>query len=245
MIKEYCLVLGANGGIGLEISKYLIDKGYNLILHYNRNSQHIDEMIKTREQDHIKVKFDITDSGSIKNALKEIGAGKDIEISKCINCVGIHYRSFIPLMPDNKFRDVVETNLTGAFLIIKHISAGMIKNKRGTIVNISSVAGINGLIGQACYSSSKAGLDAITKIASKELAKYNIRVNSIAPGFIEAGIIENPTANDLEYLEKIPMRRFGKAQEVAKLSYFLLEDQESSYITGQNIVIDGGLSINI
>jgi 3-oxoacyl-[acyl-carrier protein] reductase len=121
----------------------------------------------------------------------------------------------------------------------------MIKNKKGTIVNISSVAGINGLIGQACYSSSKAGLDAITKIASKELAKYNIRVNSIAPGFIEAGIIEKPTANDLEYLERIPMRRFGRAREVAKLAYFLLEDKESSYITGQNIVIDGGLSINI
>ncbi|WP_062703449.1 SDR family oxidoreductase [Chryseobacterium indologenes] len=244
MMNEYCLVLGANGGIGLEISKYLIDKGYHLILHYNRSSDNIDELIKDQEH-HIKIKFDITDSNSIKNALKELGAGKEIQITKCINCVGIHYRSFIPLMPDNKFKEVIDTNLTGAFSIIKHISTDMIKNKKGTIVNISSVAGINGLIGQACYSSSKAGLDAITKIASKELAKYNIRVNSIAPGFIEAGIIENPTANDLEYLERIPMRRFGRAREVAKLAYFLLEDKESSYITGQNIVIDGGLSINI
>ncbi|KPE49081.1 hypothetical protein AOB46_22020 [Chryseobacterium indologenes] len=243
-MNEYCLVLGANGGIGLEISKYLIDKGYHLILHYNRSSDNIDELIKDQEH-HIKIKFDITDSNSIKNALKELGAGKEIQITKCINCVGIHYRSFIPLMPDNKFKEVIDTNLTGAFSIIKHISTDMIKNKKGTIVNISSVAGINGLIGQACYSSSKAGLDAITKIASKELAKYNIRVNSIAPGFIEAGIIENPTANDLEYLERIPMRRFGRAREVAKLAYFLLEDKESSYITGQNIVIDGGLSINI
>ncbi|MDR6923939.1 MULTISPECIES: SDR family oxidoreductase [Chryseobacterium] len=244
MMNEYCLVLGANGGIGLEISKYLIDKGYHLILHYNRSSDNIDELIKDQEN-HIKIKFDITDSNSIKNALKELGAGKEIRITKCINCVGIHYRSFIPLMPDNKFKEVIDTNLTGAFSIIKHISTDMIKNKKGTIVNISSVAGINGLIGQACYSSSKAGLDAITKIASKELAKYNIRVNSIAPGFIEAGIIEKPTANDLEYLERIPMRRFGRAREVAKLAYFLLEDKESSYITGQNIVIDGGLSINI
>lgn len=244
MMNEYCLVLGANGGIGLEISKYLIDKGYHLILHYNRSSDNIDELIKDQEN-HIKIKFDITDSNSIKNALKELGAGKEIQITKCINCVGIHYRSFIPLMPDNKFKEVIDTNLTGAFSIIKHISTDMIKNKKGTIVNISSVAGINGLIGQACYSSSKAGLDAITKIASKELAKYNIRVNSIAPGFIEAGIIEKPTANDLEYLERIPMRRFGRAREVAKLAYFLLEDKESSYITGQNIVIDGGLSINI
>jgi len=244
MMNEYCLVLGANGGIGLEISKYLIDKGYHLILHYNRSSDNIDELIKDQEH-HIKIKFDITDSNSIKNALKELGAGKEIRITKCINCVGIHYRSFIPLMPDNKFKEVIDTNLTGAFSIIKHISTDMIKNKKGTIVNISSVAGINGLIGQACYSSSKAGLDAITKIASKELAKYNIRVNSIAPGFIEAGIIEKPTANDLEYLERIPMRRFGRAREVAKLAYFLLEDKESSYITGQNIVIDGGLSINI
>lgn len=244
MMNEYCLVLGANGGIGLEISKYLIDKGYHLILHYNRSSDNIDELIKDQEH-HIKIKFDITDSNSIKNALKELGAGKEIQITKCINCVGIHYRSFIPLMPDNKFKEVIDTNLTGAFSIIKHISTDMIKNKKGTIVNISSVAGINGLIGQACYSSSKAGLDAITKIASKELAKYNIRVNSIAPGFIEAGIIEKPTANDLEYLERIPMRRFGRAREVAKLAYFLLEDKESSYITGQNIVIDGGLSINI
>lgn len=243
-MNEYCLVLGANGGIGLEISKYLIDKGYHLILHYNRSSDNIDELIKDQEN-HIKIKFDITDSNSIKNALKELGAGKEIRITKCINCVGIHYRSFIPLMPDNKFKEVIDTNLTGAFSIIKHISTDMIKNKKGTIVNISSVAGINGLIGQACYSSSKAGLDAITKIASKELAKYNIRVNSIAPGFIEAGIIEKPTANDLEYLERIPMRRFGRAREVAKLAYFLLEDKESSYITGQNIVIDGGLSINI
>lgn len=243
-MNEYCLVLGANGGIGLEISKYLIDKGYHLILHYNRSSDNIDELIKDQEH-HIKIKFDITDSNSIKNALKELGAGKEIQITKCINCVGIHYRSFIPLMPDNKFKEVIDTNLTGAFSIIKHISTDMIKNKKGTIVNISSVAGINGLIGQACYSSSKAGLDAITKIASKELAKYNIRVNSIAPGFIEAGIIEKPTANDLEYLERIPMRRFGRAREVAKLAYFLLEDKESSYITGQNIVIDGGLSINI
>ena len=160
-----------------------------------------------------------------------------------VNNSGILQRGFLTLLTKEKFQESIDVNLLGNFLVLKHVSSQMISKKSGTIVNVSSAAGVQGIIGQSVYSSTKAGLNAITVVAAKELAGFNIRVNAVAPGFIATGMLEKPNEKDLKYNEFIPLKRFGEASEVASVVAFLLSSA-SSYMTGQVIVIDGGLLIS-
>ena len=126
-----------------------------------------------------------------------------------------YVEAFIATQSLSTFKDVINTNLIGNFLVLKYVSQIMISQKKGNIVNVSSLAGSLGLKGQSAYGASKAGMNAMTTIAAKELALYNIRVNSVAPGYIKTGMLQNPTDHDKKYESVIPLGRFGRDSEVA------------------------------
>ncbi len=244
--QKKILITGSSGGIGSTIARYIgLLNGFP-ILHYNKNTESIASLEKFFAEKNIKydsIQFDIKEESDIKDKIKQIKL-KYNEIDGLVNNAGILMRSFIPTHSIEKFTEVLDINLIGNFCVLKYVSQLMINQKFGNVVNISSVAGIVGLEGQSAYSASKAGLIAVTQIAARELAKHNIRVNSVAPGYIKAGMLKDPTEKDLFHIERIPLGRFGEADEVALAVAFLLSDA-SSYITGQAIIIDGGLSIAI
>jgi 3-oxoacyl-[acyl-carrier protein] reductase len=239
------LVTGASGGLGSTICKHIANEGGIPIIHYNSNADAANALCSEIIESGGKaftIKFDIQDEAEVKKAIAEIKK-THTRIDGLVNNAGVLTRGFIPTHPIERFEQVVKINLTGNFCVLKHISLLMMNQKAGTIVNVSSLAGTLGLVGQAAYSSSKAGLNALTIVSAKEMAPYNIRVNGIAPGYIDAGMLKNKTNKDEEHKDAIPMKRFGKDSEVADLVIFLLSEK-SSYITGQTVIIDGGLSIS-
>eukprot|EP01156_Anaeramoeba_ignava_P014250 Anaeramoba_ignava/a608600_303.p4 GENE.a608600_303~~a608600_303.p4 ORF type:complete len:144 (-),score=4.44 a608600_303:870-1301(-) len=141
-------------------------------------------------------------------------------------------------MEDEEFEDVIDTNLKGVYYVTKTLSKPMIMKKQGSIVNMASISGITGNQGQANYSASKGGIIALTKTLSIELGRYNIRVNTVAPGIIESEMIQNiPNAKELK--KTIPLNRFGEPQEVAKAVYFMGVD--ATFVTGETLNISGGM----
>ena len=141
-------------------------------------------------------------------------------------------------MSDDEWLDVINTNLTGTFRVTKLVAKGMLKQKWGRIINISSISGMMGNPGQANYSASKSGIDGFTRSLAKELGSRNITVNSVAPGFIATDMTDSLT--DEELTKKIPLGRIGKVEDVVSLVLFL-SSEDSNYITGQTLVVDGGL----
>ena len=141
-------------------------------------------------------------------------------------------------MTEDDWNEVINTNLTGVFRVTKLVAKGMLKQRWGRVINISSIAGIMGNPGQTNYSASKAAVDAFTRSLAKELGSRNITVNSIAPGFIETDMTEGIL--DKSIIDKIPLKRAGTVEDVTSLVNFLCSD-ESNYITGQTLVVDGGL----
>ncbi|MEZ4692587.1 MAG: SDR family oxidoreductase [Aliarcobacter sp.] len=154
------------------------------------------------------------DKNSIRTALE------NLDVDVLINNAGIIKDNLFFFMDDDEWEKVINTNLTGLFYVTKVISRNMMMNKRGSIVNIASISGITGNSGQANYSASKGGVIAFTKTLSIELGRYNIRVNALAPGIIESEMIEN-IPNVKEMKKAIPLKRFGKPQEVASCAYFI------------------------
>ena len=141
-------------------------------------------------------------------------------------------------MSEDEWLDVINTNLTGTFRVTKLVAKGMLKQKWGRIINISSISGMMGNPGQANYSASKSGIDGFTRSLAKELGSRNITVNSVAPGFISTDMTENLTNEDLA--KKIPLGRIGNVEDVVSLVLFI-SSEDSNYITGQTLVVDGGL----
>ena len=159
-----------------------------------------------------------------------------------VNNAGINKDGFLMTTKLEDIQRIVDTNLLGTIRSCKMVIPHMIKNKSGKIINIASVAGIKGSIGQTAYSATKAGIIGLTRSLALELSRFNIQVNAVAPGFINTEMTKKlPERVKSEYANTIPIKRFGEAAEVANLVKFLCSD-ECSYILGQTIVIDGGLS---
>ena len=235
MSEEVVFISGASRGIGTAIAEHFANKGRKVI-GTSRNNFIFDSV----NSNLIPLSLDITNRDSVNecmNYLKE----NNLTPSILINNAGITSDQLFLRMKDEDWDNVIATNLTGTFNLTKALIKGMIKNRYGRIINISSVSGLMGNPGQVNYSSAKAGLSGFTKSLAKEVGSRGITVNSIAPGFIETDMTSYLDENAKEKLtQDIPLKRLGSVNDIAELAIFLASD-ESSYITGQTISVDGGL----
>jgi 3-oxoacyl-[acyl-carrier protein] reductase len=235
MDKKVVLISGASRGIGAAIAMHLASLGYKVI-----GTARSEFKFDKPSDNLIPLKLDITCRESIKNCaakLKEQNLLPDI----LINNAGITSDQLFLRMKDDEWDNVLATNLTGTFNLTKAFIKNMIKNRYGRIINISSISGLMGNPGQVNYSSAKAGLSGFTKSLAKEVGSRNITVNSVAPGFIETDMtsfLDEGSKNTI--IKDIPLNRLGSPEDVSELVAFLAGD-ESQYITGQTISIDGGL----
>lgn len=236
-------VTGASRGIGKEIALKYAENGYNVIINYVSEKTNVEELKKEFEEKGVKaliMQADVTDATKIEEVVKK-GVEEFGKIDVLVNNAGITRDNLLMRMSEEEFDKVIEINLKGTYIVTKAVTKYMMKKRAGSIINLSSVVGVVGNAGQCNYSASKAGIIGFTKSVAKELASRNIRANAIAPGFIETDMTAVLSDSVKENIHnQIPLKRMGTAKEVANLAYFL-GSEESSYITGQVINIDGGM----
>lgn len=236
------IITGASKGIGAVIAKRLNELGYNLVLNYRNSTAAMDELLNSfsnKETNNIIVQCDIS---SFEDAKRLIEAAYDNfgTVDALINNAGVTRDNLLAMMTEDEFDSVIDTNLKGSFNCCKHIAKKMMKQKYGRILNISSVVGLMGNAGQVNYAASKAGLIGMTKSMARELAKKNILVNAIAPGFIQTEMTDKiPQEIKDEMMKNIPLQRLGSPSDIADAVEFLISDK-SSYITGQVLSVNGG-----
>ncbi|MDT8337109.1 MAG: 3-oxoacyl-[acyl-carrier-protein] reductase [Candidatus Izemoplasmatales bacterium] len=237
------LITGGSRGIGVAIAKKFAEAKANVIINYHQSktsAEKIVEEIISSGGDAIAIQADVSNFEEAK-ILVEKGIEKFGTIDVLINNSGITKDNMIIRMTEEDFDRVIEVNLKGTWNMCRHLSRYLLKNKSGSIINITSVVGLIGNPGQSNYVASKAGIIGLTKSLSKELGSRGITVNAIAPGFIETEMTDALPGNLKEaYLKQIPLNRFGQADDIADLCLFLASDQ-ARYITGQVIGVNGGM----
>lgn len=240
---KIALVTGASRGIGREIALKLSKEGADIAFFYSSNEEKAKEVIKEIEENGLKamgLKVDVSKEDQVKAAVKSIE--KEFgPIDILVNNAGVTRDNLLIRMSERDWEDVLDINLKGAFLTTKAVARKMMKKRYGKIINISSIVGIKGNIGQGNYSASKAGIIGFTKSMALELSSRGIRVNAIAPGFIETDMTDVlDTEVKEEMLKNIPLGHLGKPEDIANLVMFLVSS-DADYITGQVINIDGGM----
>lgn len=235
------VVTGGSRGIGKAVSLKLASYGANIAVIYAGNEEAANEIVKKIKNEYkVEAKayrLDVSDFNACKETVAEIKNDFG-SVHILINNAGITRDGLLAMMKENDYDAVLDTNLKGAFNMIRHLSGMFIKNREGCIINISSVAGILGNPGQCNYSASKAGLIGLTKSVARELAPKSIRCNAIAPGFIATAMTENQIENPL--LERIPLNRMGNTDDVAEAVEYLVF---ASYVTGEVLKVDGGIAM--
>ncbi len=235
------VVTGGSRGIGKAVSLKLASYGANIAVIYAGNEEAANEIVKKIKNEYkVEAKayrLDVSDFNACKETVAEIKNDFG-SVHILINNAGITRDCLLAMMKENDYDAVLDTNLKGAFNMIRHLSGMFIKNREGCIINISSVAGILGNPGQCNYSASKAGLIGLTKSVARELAPKGIRCNAIAPGFIATAMTENQIENPL--LERIPLNRMGNTDDVAEAVEYLVF---ASYVTGEVLKVDGGIAM--
>lgn len=241
--KKVALVTGGSGGIGRAMALELSKEGIDIAINYMGNRERALEVVRDLEKNGVKaiaIKADVTKVEEVDRMFKTIedSLGK---VDILVNNAGITRDGLLIRMKEEDWEDVMDTNLKGVFLCTKRAARPMMKKRYGKIINISSVVGVSGNIGQGNYSASKAGIIGFTKSMAKELASRGIRVNAVAPGFIETemtDVLKDEVKVAMK--EQIPLKEFGNTEDIANLVVFLASDK-SDYITGQVINIDGGM----
>ena len=245
MEEKIALVTGASRGIGSQIAKTLAKKNIFVVVNYSgskeKAEQTAEEIINAGGKA-VVYGCDISDfyatEDMVKKIVKQYG-----RLDILINNAGITKDNLLMKMKEEEFDAVIDTNLKGSFNTMRHIARYMLKQKSGSIVNISSVSGILGNPGQMNYCASKAGVIGMTKSMARELASRGIRVNAVAPGFIETEMLDQMTDAAKEAGKaQIPFGRYGKTEEIANTVAFLASEK-ASYITGQVICVDGGMAM--
>ncbi|WP_172674844.1 3-oxoacyl-ACP reductase FabG [Cellulosilyticum ruminicola] len=233
------VVTGGNRGIGRSIVQMLLSKGVNVAFTYKTMEADLDLY---RGQDYGQVyqyKMDLCNIEDIRRTVSQIETDLG-EIHYLVNNAGINKDNFFMLMSQEEWNSVVDTNLTGTFLVTREILPNMMARKQGVIINVSSISGLMGVVGQANYCATKSGIIGVTKTLALEVGNKNIRVNAVAPGYIDTEMLKSIPAKKLEAIKKsIPLKRIAKPEEVASVVTFLLSD-EAAYITGATIPVDGG-----
>lgn len=241
--KKVVLVTGGTRGIGKKTAEKFAKNGYNVIINYVSDNTDVEKITKEFNEigsECLIVKADVSKKADVDNLIK-MAIEKFKKIDVLVNNAGITKDNLLMRMTEEEFDKVIEINLKGTFLVTKAVSKYMIKNRSGSIINLSSVVGVSGNAGQSNYSASKAGIIGFTKSIAKELASRNIRANAVAPGFIKTDMTNVLQESVKENIyNQIPLKRMGEAEEVADLIYFLGSEQ-SKYITGQVINVDGGM----
>jgi len=239
------IITGASRGIGRGIALYFAKLGSNIAFTYNSSSGPAEELQKELEAEGVKAKAYQSDASDfdqaqelVKQVLDDFG-----HVDVLINNAGITKDNLLMRMSEDDFNSVIQVNLNSVFNMTKALLRPTLKQKSGSIINISSVVGVKGNAGQGNYAASKAGAIGFSKSMALELGSRNIRTNVVAPGFIETemtDILDDKVKGEI--LKSIPLGRIAKPREVAKVVEFLLSE-DASYITGQTIVVDGGMAI--
>ncbi|KAG9147260.1 hypothetical protein Leryth_018000 [Lithospermum erythrorhizon] len=238
------IVTGASRGIGKAVALALGKAGCKVLVNYARSSQEAEEVCKEIEASGgqaLTFGGDVSKEADVESMMKTaVDAWGTVDV--LINNAGITRDGLLMRMKSSQWQDVIDLNLTGVFMCTQAAAKLMMKKKKGRIINIASVVGLTGNIGQANYSAAKAGVIGFTKSVAREYASRSINVNAIAPGFI-ASDMTSKLSGDMEQkiLQTIPLGRYGQPEEVAGLVKFLALNPAAAYITGQVLTIDGGM----
>jgi len=239
---RYALVTGGSRGIGRAICVSLAKDGFYIIINFNSNSAEAEStlaMVRENGGNGEIMQFDVASQAAAERALGDWQARNvDSYIQVLVNNAGIRKDALLMWMKNEEWTDVLNTNLNSFLYITRFLLKDMLVNKFGRIINVVSLSGIKGLPGQANYSAAKGGVIAATKALAQEIAKKNVTVNAVAPGFIRTDMTKDLDESQLKIM--IPMGRFGKPEEVASAVRFLASD-DASYITGSVINVNGGL----
>lgn len=242
MKNKTVVVTGSTRGIGYGIALAFAQKGANIVLNGRKPLEA--SLLTAFNELEVKTHYVQGDVQKMDDAAKLIGEAKEVfgSVDVLINNAGITNDKLIMRMSEEDFESVINVNLKGTFNTIQQASSVMLKQKSGTIINLSSVVGLTGNAGQANYAASKAGVIGLTKSVARELSARGITCNAIAPGFIESDMTEVLSEKVKELAKtQIPLKRFGKVDEVAQAAIFLAENH---YITGQVLNVDGGMVMN-
>lgn len=242
MSEKLALVTGGSRGIGKACALKLAEAGYDVVINYAGNTEAANKTVEELKAFGVQAeayKFDVSNQAEVDENIAKI-VEKYGRIDILVNNAGITRDDLFIRMDSDKWNAVVNTNLNSAFYVSKPVVKIMMKQRSGAIVNMSSVVGVSGNVGQANYSAAKAGLIGFTKSLAKELGSRNIRVNAIAPGFIATDMTKD-LANTEEMMKLIPLKRMGTPEDIAAAVKFLTVD--STYVTGQVLEVDGGLII--
>jgi len=241
-MRKCALVTGGSNGIGRAISVAIAKMGYHVIINYSSNDAAAEETlseISANGGSAEVLKFDVSKRIDVeKNIDSWIDSNPESILEVLVNNAGITRDNIMIFMKSEEWEDVINVNLNSFFYVTRMLLKGMITNRYGRIVNVVSLSGLKGVGGQTNYSASKGGVIAATRSLAQEVAKKNVTVNAVAPGFIHSEMTKN--LNEKDFKNLIPMQRFGTPEEVAEAVAFLVSDK-ASYITGEVLSINGGI----